>query len=690
MRTVFAATLLALCSCSPSSTSVPQRSRADVVDVVIENVAVRSMAASGSALEPPRDVFIKDGVITAIEPTGMRSTSAAGRVIDGTDLTLIPGLADMHIHLWDERDLIAYLAHGVTTVRNMWGTPRDLATKRRVASGELLGPRIITAGALTDGDPPVWEASTVARTPEEIRAQMDQEKAAGYDFLKVYSNMSKEVFDAAIQHGQTIGYRVGGHVPRTVPIADAIASGMWTIEHFTGWGNATEAENTPLPRYDPTRSWEEQKAEYLEPIFEVQRGEREPTDFYDIEKVVELAKLCAESGSAQVPTLVTEYYQFASKEARKAVLQRDEIRYINPVMYGSWNTDSLRAQDEDDTERTVFAALLPEKLSYIKALYDSGAYVLTGSDAPNPYVMPGYSIHEELALFVQAGLTPEQALATATRRVAEFLGELSERGTLEVGKVADAVLLENDPFEDIAATRGIVGVLIGGRYLDRAQLDEELERVEQEWQPPEDFFATAPVEPNVEWAQVFDSEVSGMASGATRFGSIEGDGTRRVSQSRRKIGYDIETVTTTYYTENGRIVELRQVFDGDETILPERRVTLSGGTATVYDAEGQSIASHTNIDTIACEAAGCFDALSEWLMAQHEKDVRIAMLDSSDGDLEILEGKVAVEAGAVRVAFAQRSQERGQSWELILDAQGVERIERVASFVKMVLSRREQ
>jgi imidazolonepropionase-like amidohydrolase len=523
-------------------------------DLAIQNVTVLPMTSEAAVAG--QTVLVKKGTIVAVGPSHELQCDADCTRVDGTGKFLMPGLADMHVHVWSEAELPLYVANGVTLVRNMWGEPQTLAMRKRVEEGKVLGPRIVTAGRLVDGDPPIWgESSAVATTPERARALMDEQKAAGFDFFKIYSRLTPEVFDAIAAHARETGFPFAGHVPSAVPVEHALDSGMATMEHLLGWGEATRRPDGPYPSQASIPDWGKRRAASAVLARRVRAGEVSWSEVFDPEKRRAVAAHAAARKVWQVPTLLVNRRIVTSRRQSAELLARPEMRYIAPEVRASWSpATDFRIKDIADEDLELLQIYYEEDLRRVKALADAGAPLMAGTDAPNPYVVHGFAIHEELAAMVEAGLTPYRALIAASRAPAEFLGEWGEAGAIEAGARADLVLLDTNPLVDIAATRGIAGVARAGRWLPREELDGILQSIAAGYAPVEDWFAgVAPLPegaPKVEFELRYnDAEVGaerGATTGETVFGQrcvkLSGDlSTETVSLAPARLSYRLTT-----------------------------------------------------------------------------------------------------------------------------------------------------
>ena len=433
--------------------------------------------ATGAPPHPDRMVIVKDGRIVSVSKSGTLAIPPGGEVIDETGRYLIPGLWDMHIHLafenWEPFIQTVYfpmlIANGVTGVRDMAGDmPVLLDLRRKSASGQILAPRMVIAGRELSWLPQDAGQFSVLH-PIQGRHYVDQLAKAGVDFIKVQDPLSRSVYFAVADEARLQKIPFVGHVPYSVTAAEASAAGQKSFEHLMGIpeGCSTKerelkhAESAAMVRFDP--SWHDAEGEFFR-AFET----------YDTEKAAALFALLKRNNTWQVPTLVEERITHTFPRIQGETDER--LRYMPEVTLRWWDTYMSGLTDGRTAEDIAAGKKYFEReIDLARAMHRAGIKFLAGTDAlGQPYTFPGFSLHEELELLVKAGLTPMEAIQTATRNPAEFLGLLDSQGTVEKGKIADLVVLEANPLDDIRNTRGIVAVVVRGRYLPKQRLQEML------------------------------------------------------------------------------------------------------------------------------------------------------------------------------------------------------------------------
>ncbi len=392
-------------------------------------------------------VVVIDGVISEIGDVDRVAVPQGATVVDGTDRFLLPGLTEMHAHVTStapaelRRLFSLFLANGVTTIRGMLGRPAHLELREQLADGRVLGPRLVTSGPSLNGNS-VRGALDGAR---QVREQFD----AGYDFVKIHPGLDAEEFNAIADTANELGMPFAGHVPASVGLVGALEKGIATIDHLDGYMAALLPANV-----DPSGGFGG--------FFDVMLA-----DQVDESRIADVVAKTLDAGVANVPT-ETLFEQLVSDESADALGSRPESRYVAATTVEQWQRAKREAQAERGFDVAVARRAIEIRRRLIRELHDAGALLLLGSDAPQVFNVPGFSLHRELMLMVAAGLTPFEALYTGTVLPAEFLG--IDGGTVEVGKLGDLMLLDANPLEDIANSRRVHGVVVGGRWARSTEL----------------------------------------------------------------------------------------------------------------------------------------------------------------------------------------------------------------------------
>jgi cytosine/adenosine deaminase-related metal-dependent hydrolase len=407
---------------------------------------------------PGQTVLIRGEKIVEIGPVARVRVPDGGVRVDGRGKFLIPGLAEMHAHLPGGqasdtevvRTLFLYVAGGITTVRGMLGHPRHLELRARTARGELLGPTIYTSGPSLNGN-------SIPTPAAAAQAAADQ-KQAGYDFLKIHPGVSREAFDTLAAVAHRVGILFAGHVPDDVGLARALEARYATIDHLDGYIEAMLREGSPVSAGQSA-------------FFGMNLGEQ-----LDESRLPALVEATERAGVWNVPTQTLLENVTVAGSSRE-LARRPEMRYVPAQTLAQWTEVKDGILSETGSTGESARRMIEMRRRLIKALHAAGAGLLLGSDAPQIYNVPGFSIHRELESLVVAGLTPYQALETGTRNVATFFGTQQRTGTIETGKRADLVLLDADPLANIRNTTRRSGVMAGGRWLPREEIERRLAEV---------------------------------------------------------------------------------------------------------------------------------------------------------------------------------------------------------------------
>jgi imidazolonepropionase-like amidohydrolase len=411
-------------------------------------VNVNVVPMSGERVIAQQTVIVNDGKIGTVGVVDDVPVPQGARIVDGTDRFLIPGLAEMHAHVphagSDEldRDLALFAANGVTIVRGMLGHPSHLKLRAELLRGDRFGPRLITSGPSLNGR----SVSGAADGARQVREQ----HAAGYDFIKLHPGLDDEEFAAIAAAANELGIQFAGHVPVAVGLDKALRSGMASIDHLDGFMAALMPRN-----FDASGGYGG--------LFDVLLAGDVNTGGID-----PLARSTAAAGTWIVPT-ETLVEQLIGEVSADELLSRSEMQYVPPATVDRWVDAKNRQQRERGFSPEVAAKAIRIRRALILALHDAGAGLLLGSDAPQVFNVPGFSLHRELELMVEAGLTPFEALQTGTVNVARFLG--LKTGVIETGYDADLVMLDSNPLEDISSTRRVHGVMVRGEWYPRREIE---------------------------------------------------------------------------------------------------------------------------------------------------------------------------------------------------------------------------
>ena len=411
---------------------------------------------------PDHTVLIRDGRIAALGPADAVEVPADARRVSAAGRFLIPGLAEWHGHLpgagsppqLTEDVLWLYAANGVTTVRGMQGHASQLELRDRVAAGELVGPRLVVGSPAMSGR---------VESPEEARRLVAEYAEAGFDLLKVHEGFAPEVYAALAAAARERGIPFAGHVADRVGLFDSLVAGQDTVDHLDNFVEALIPETARAG-------------------MEALRGIASLADRVERERLDAAVAAIRDSGAAVVPTMVLwESGILPTRPAEVLLAERSEVRYMPKETVERWTAavEQGLARPGAENHRAV-AALRRDILA---ALHRAGVPILLGTDSPQIFSVPGFSVPRELAVYVEVGMTPWEALLTGTRAVAEHSarnGWMSgDFGTIAEGKRADLVLLEGNPLEDIGAAGAVAGVVLSGRYLDAEEIGAALTAIER-------------------------------------------------------------------------------------------------------------------------------------------------------------------------------------------------------------------
>jgi imidazolonepropionase-like amidohydrolase len=415
---------------------------------VIKNVNVITMASSNTVLENAT-VVISNNLIQSIN--GEIPKNAI--IVDGKDKWLIPGLIDAHVHLptdsyfgqklptqtpdisFNTQDIMTpIIANGVTTVLDLNSTMETFAQKKAIEKGYIVGPRVALAVLINGGN----GQGRIANTAEEGRTMVRNAKAEGYDFIKVYSKLNIETYNAIVDEAFKQGLKTIGHIP----------------DAFQG-----KLEQAFVPHFGMVAHAEEFSKK---------------SDSFILQDATKFAKLSKDNGTWLSPSLITLVWIAKQTHSIDNIKNLPSLKYVHPLLQSKWLTANNYVKNASPENATYFDNMVKFHFKLVKAFKEAGVPIVAGTDAGVSGVVAGFSLHDELELLVQAGLTPQEAINSATLLSAQWLGIDKQIGSIEIGKLADLVLLDKNPLIDINNTRKIAGVIVNGKWLDKTKLNAML------------------------------------------------------------------------------------------------------------------------------------------------------------------------------------------------------------------------
>jgi imidazolonepropionase-like amidohydrolase len=432
---------------------VSQVTRAGDDESVVAFVGVNVVRPEVDRVDADQTVLVTGNLISAVGPADSLSPPAGALLIAAEGAFLLPGLAEMHAHVPLKAEgearltevLFLWVANGVTTVRGMRGEPSHLVLKERIAHGEVLGPRLFTAG------PPFM--GTTAKTPAQTREMALLQIDAGYDFLKVHMGLGRAEYDVIVVEATRADLPFAGHVAEDVGLYHALESGQASIDHLDAYMPALVKDGTDLTDIDYGLMGA--------PL----------TPYVDPAKFDSVAAVTAGAGVWNAPTLsMVESFMGPVDEAGA----RESMQYMPQRTVKGWMAAARGFQKMSVTDPESAQQFLAYRKQLVKALHDAGAGLLLASDSPQILNVPGFSVHRELQLLIEAGLTPAQALTTGTANPAVYLGQTSVFGKVTPGLEADLLLVAGNPLDGLATLREPLGVMVRGRWLSGEQIREDL------------------------------------------------------------------------------------------------------------------------------------------------------------------------------------------------------------------------
>ena len=454
MQSCLLACLLAV-ACSLAAQDLPDSRKQEIV---IRNVNVIPM--DREQVLPNQVVIVKDGRVSLVGDARTVKYSAQATVIDGTGKYLMPGLTEMHAHVPPIDDIepmkkvaLLFALKGITTMRGMLGHPRHLELRSKLQSGEIIGPRLYTSGPSINGQ----TASTAATAIKMVREQ----KAAGYDFLKLHPGLTIENFNAIVQTAKEVNIPFAGHVSFAVGVWRAINAGYATIDHMDGFVESLVPgiENITEQQAGLFAMWIAKQA--------------------DTSRIPQLMKELREHHVWVVPTQSLAERWFSPDRSPESLIQEPEMVYMHPATLNNWVNSKKSLINNPTYKPAEVQQYIQLRRQLIKACQQQGVGLLLGSDAPQVFDVPGFSLHHELTYLVKAGLTPYEALRTGTVNPARFFKQ-EDAGVIKAGAVADLLLLNNNPLQHVEAASDIAGVCLAGRWLSSSFIEASLKKLAQE------------------------------------------------------------------------------------------------------------------------------------------------------------------------------------------------------------------
>lgn len=409
-------------------------------DIVFEHASVVPMT-SNTVLKD-QSVHVSQGRIVAVGPAAKIRVPTNATKIDARGKFLAPGFAEMHGHIpppsapasFIEDVLFLYVANGVTTVRGMLGYPGQLDFREKAKRGEIVAPTLYLAG-------PSFSGATV-KSAEQAVNRVREQKREGWDLLKIHPGVPLDAYNAMAKTAKEVGIRFGGHVPAEVGILRALEAGQETIDHLDGYLEYLDTKGAPIPDA----------------------------------AMREVAKLTKKHGAGVVPTMVLWETIIGAPEA-STVNAFPELKYMPPATVKQWQEafEFRRKQTSFSLERVRRVAADRKRL--LQAMHKEGVTIWFGTDAPQQFSVPGFSVHREMKFMAEAGISNYEVIRSGTVNVGQYFQGQDRFGTVAAGQRADLVLLEGNPLEDIGNYSKIAGVVLRGRWIPRAEIQERLSRI---------------------------------------------------------------------------------------------------------------------------------------------------------------------------------------------------------------------
>jgi imidazolonepropionase-like amidohydrolase len=454
----------------------PAHASAEQVIVAVTNVTVIDPGKGKS--KPKQTVLISGERIAEVGRSSRVNLPANTRMVDGTGKFLIPGLWDMHAHLEEDfsktNDLLLYIANGVTGVRIMWGAPTHHKWRKLIDAGELVGPRMLIGSRIVDGPKPAWPGSITAANEAEGRQAVRKAKQEDADFIKVYDLLPREAYFGIADEAKKQNIPFEGHLPHAISIEEASRAGQKSIEHLTGIIRGCSSREGEISK--ELRKGFDLGTPDTNALARLRANARLALETYSPAKAKKIFAVLKQNQTWQCPTFTVLHGMAFMDEP--SLTNDFRLKYISRDIRAGWNPERFFRFARSPGDVVLEQDYFHKQLEVVGAMEGAGVPILAGTDTPNPWCFPGFGLHDELAWLAQARLTPMQALQAATLNPARFMGRDKELGTVEKGMLADLVLLDANPLEDIHNTTRIRAVFANGRFYDRATLDAFLHAAE--------------------------------------------------------------------------------------------------------------------------------------------------------------------------------------------------------------------
>ncbi len=440
---------LLLSACSSSEEKIRD------ADTIITNVHVINVR--DGSIDEEKTIVVDSGKIVQILDQ-VSELPGEATIIEGSGKFLLPGLAEMHAHIppeeagraYIEETLFLYLSNGVTTIRGMLGHPVHLELRQQAADNQLLSPRIFTSSPSLNGN--------TAKTPEEARKLVTTYQEQGYDFLKLHPGLTLDVFEEIVKTAREVGIPFAGHVSVDVGIRRALESGYASVDHVDGFLEGLVPESAKV---NPNENG------FFGYNF---------TSLADTSKIHELVEMTKQYKVWVVPTQ-SLFDRWFSPEAAETLAQAPEMKYMPAATLDNWVNSKKNLVGDPNYKAAQWEQFNNIRKKLIYQLHKNGHGLLLGSDAPQVFNVPGFSIHHELNGMIEAGLTPLEAIQIGTLHPARFFDREGEFGEIKEGASADLLLLNANPLQDITALKNLAGVMVRGQWLSKEDIDARLAEI---------------------------------------------------------------------------------------------------------------------------------------------------------------------------------------------------------------------